>query len=30
MQNRRMFGIIHFEMGSHIFIFEGKGLVDKR
>jgi hypothetical protein len=30
MQNTRRFGTIRFEMGSHIFIFEAKGVVDKK
>jgi len=30
MQNTRRFGTIHFEMGSHIFIFEENSVVDKK
>ena len=30
MQHTRWFGTIHFDMGSHIFIFEEKGVVDKK
>lgn len=30
MQNTRTCGKIHFETGSHIFIFEENGVIDKK